>query len=141
MRAPEEDDDEGYISGAPDLAVEIASPTRFRPEMGAKAWSWLRRGAWLVWVVWPRRRQVDVWVPGHEAPVTLGIGDALDGADVLPDLRIPWTISSPERAIGSWSCLSPLLSVEIVSQGGSEEAPLSAGPTRSAPLAARAVCA
>jgi hypothetical protein len=25
-----------------------------------------------------------VWTPGHDVPVTLSIGDTLDGADVLP---------------------------------------------------------
>jgi Uma2 family endonuclease len=78
------DTDDAYIQGAPNLAVEIASPSQFRPEMGAKAWMWLQRGARLVWVVWPRRRQVDVWMPGDEAPSTLAEGDTLDGRDVLP---------------------------------------------------------
>jgi hypothetical protein len=52
--------------------------------MGAKAWLWLQRGACFVWVVWPTRRQVDVWTSGQEVPMTLNIGDTLDGADVLP---------------------------------------------------------
>jgi hypothetical protein len=52
--------------------------------MGAKAWLWLQRGACFVWVVWPTRRQVDVWTPGQEVPMTLSVGDTLDGADVLP---------------------------------------------------------
>jgi len=81
---PEGNDDEEYISGAPDLVVEIASPSQFRPEMGAKAWTWLQRGARLVWVVWPKRRQVDVWTPGQDEPVTLNVGATLDGGDVLP---------------------------------------------------------
>jgi Uma2 family endonuclease len=80
----EGNEDEEYISGPPDLAVEIVSPSQFRPEMGAKAWTWLRRGARLVWVVWPKRRQVDVWTPDQDIPVTLDVGDTLDGADVLP---------------------------------------------------------
>ena len=81
---PETHDGDGYIAGPPDLAVEIASPSQVQPEMGAKAWLWLQRGACFVWVVWPTRRQVDVWIPGQEVPTTRNIGDALDGADVLP---------------------------------------------------------
>lgn len=77
-------DEQSYIAGAPDLVVEIVSPSQFRPEMGAKAWLWLQRGARLVWVVWPKRREVDVWLPGQEVPATLNISDVLDGADVLP---------------------------------------------------------
>jgi len=79
-----EGDDEPYIAGPPDLVVEIASPSQYRPEMGAKAWTWLQRGARLVWVVWPKRRQVDVWTPGQDEPARLDLGDTLDGADVLP---------------------------------------------------------
>lgn len=81
---PEGDDDEDYIVGPPDLVVEIASPSQYRPEMGAKAWLWLQRGARLVWVVWPQRREVDVWTPGRDVPATLSTGDTLDGGDVLP---------------------------------------------------------
>ncbi len=81
---PEGADDE-YILGAPDLVVEIVSPSQFRPEMGLKAWTWLQRGARLVWVVWPKRRQVDVWTPGQDEPMIVTMGDTLDGGDVLPD--------------------------------------------------------
>jgi len=84
-RVPSENHDgDGYVAGPPDLAVEIAAPSQLQPEMGAKAWLWLQRGACFVWVVWPTRRQVDVWTSGQEVPMTLNIGDTLDGADVLP---------------------------------------------------------
>ena len=84
-RVPSENHDgDGYVAGPPDLAVEIAAPSQLQPEMGAKAWLRLQRGASFVWVVWPTRRQVDVWTPRQEVPATLNIGDALDGADVLP---------------------------------------------------------
>jgi Uma2 family endonuclease len=80
--APEAEDE--YIDGPPDLVVEIASPTQYRPQMGAKAWLWLQRGAKLVWVVWPQRREVDVWTPGNDMPETLRLGNTLNGTDVLP---------------------------------------------------------
>jgi len=84
-RVPSENHDgDGYVAGPPDLAVEIAAPPQLQPEMGAKAWLWLQRGASFVWVIWPTRRQVDVWTSGQEVPMTLNIGDTLDGADVLP---------------------------------------------------------
>jgi Uma2 family endonuclease len=77
-----------YIPGAPDLVVEIASPSQYRPEVGAKAWFWLRRGARLVWVVWPERQELDVWTPGQETPLTLRLGDAAEGGDVLPGFTL-----------------------------------------------------
>lgn len=88
---PDDHPDDQYIAGPPDLVVEIASPSQYRPEMGAKAWLWLQRGARLVWVVWPQRRQIDVWTPGHDTPTTLAMGDTLDGGDILPGFAVALT--------------------------------------------------
>jgi Uma2 family endonuclease len=75
---------------APDLVAEVASPSQFRPEMGEKAQRYLAAGVRLVWIVWPKSRQVDVWRPGAAQPVaTLGPGDVLDGLDVLPGFTHP----------------------------------------------------
>jgi hypothetical protein len=43
----------------------------------------------LVWVIWPRRQQVDVWHPGARRPSTRGEGDLLDGEDVVPGFSYP----------------------------------------------------
>ena len=81
---------EKAIAGAPDLAVEIASPSQFRPELAAKARHYLAAGTSLVWIVWPRRKCIDVWHPGDLRPsLTLKIGDELDGEDVIPGFRYP----------------------------------------------------
>lgn len=70
---------------APDLAVEIASPNQYRPEMAAKAQVYLAAGTRLVWVVWPKRKEVDIWRRGDSQPAaTLHVGDMLSGEDVLP---------------------------------------------------------
>ena len=70
---------------APDLIAEVASPDQHRPEMSAKARDWLTAGVRLVWVVWPKTKQVDVWLPGNQNPTkTLKPGDALDGLEVVP---------------------------------------------------------
>ena len=75
---------------APDLVVEVASKSQYRPEMAVKARDWLKGGARLVWVVWPKTRQVDVWLPDNQQPgKTLKIGDALDGLDVVPGFTYP----------------------------------------------------
>src|SRR5919204_3339289 len=72
------------------LAAEIASPNQYGREMGAKARRYLRAGTRLVWIVWPRRRQVDVWCPGDQTPSqTLGLADSLDGLDVVPGFTYP----------------------------------------------------
>lgn len=70
---------------APDLVAEVASPNQYRPGMAEKALRYLEAGVQLIWVIWPKSREVDVWRPGADAPVkTLSVDDALDGLDVLP---------------------------------------------------------
>ena len=73
----------GYAEVAPDLVVEVASPSDSRREVHDKARMWLSHGVRLVWVVHPETRTVDVHRPDHEV-ATLADQDALDGLDVLP---------------------------------------------------------
>jgi Uma2 family endonuclease len=75
---------------APDLVAEVASPTQHQPEMAAKARQWLAGGVRLVWVVWPKEREVDLWLPVHENPVqTLRLESTLNGRDVVPGFSYP----------------------------------------------------
>jgi len=75
---------------APNLAVEVASPNQYRPGMAAKAQRYLTAGTRLVWVLWPGRRQVDVWHPEDTQPTaTLGVNDTLDGEDVVLGFTYP----------------------------------------------------
>jgi len=79
------------IPFAPDLAVEVASPSQDADDMAAKARTYLHGGTRLVWVVWPQSGHIDVWRPGNLAvPATaLHGGDTLDGEDVIPGFRHP----------------------------------------------------
>ncbi len=74
------------IPFAPDLAVEVASPSQKQGDMDAKARIYLQGGTGLVWGVWPARAQVDVWRPANldHPAATLSMGDVLDGEDVVP---------------------------------------------------------
>lgn len=81
----------GLVRAAPDLAVEIASPSQREPELAKRVLLWQSAGVRLVWVVWVGRRQVDVWTldaagtpeAGENRPRTLSAHDTLDGGDVL----------------------------------------------------------
>lgn len=71
---------------APDLAVEVVSPSQSRIEMAAKARLYLRAGTRLVWVIWPQSGHIDIW---HAAVLTgpvavRTIGGTLEGEDVVP---------------------------------------------------------
>ncbi len=73
----------GYSEIVPDLVVEVASPNDSLREVREKALMWLSYGARLVWAAHPNTRTVDVYRSNGEC-ATLGEGDTLDGADVLP---------------------------------------------------------
>ena len=87
-KSPPDERVTGYAQVAPDLAVEIVSPSDRLPAVNDKALMWLRYGVRLVWVVRPDERRVDVHRDGH-AVVALTASDALDGLDVLPGFSCP----------------------------------------------------
>ena len=73
----------GYIEVAPDLVVEIVSPSDRPADVVEKARMWLSYDAELVWVVYPDTRTVGVHRP--DAPeVMLGEDDTLNGGAALP---------------------------------------------------------
>lgn len=77
-----------YRVGAPDLAVEVLSPSNTRWEIEVKVEEYLAAGARAVWVVDPQRQTVVVHLSGRE-PQTLGPSDTLDGGEYLPGFRLP----------------------------------------------------
>lgn len=77
-----------YFEGAPDLAVEVLSPSNTRAEMAAKVRDFLAAGARAVWVVDPSRQEVAVHRPGRP-PETLSRHETLDGASAVPGFRLP----------------------------------------------------
>jgi Uma2 family endonuclease len=74
---------EGYITGPPDLAVEVVSPNDTYNEVHEKALDWLAFGARLVWVVASRRRTVTVYRASDDI-VVLDAEATLDGGEVVP---------------------------------------------------------
>ena len=79
---------DGFWPGAPDLAVEIRSPGDRLSELRAKVGDYLARGVRLVWVVDPKQRTVTTHDP-QSPPVTLRVGDILEGGDVVPRFVCP----------------------------------------------------
>jgi Uma2 family endonuclease len=79
--------EDGYLPIAPDLAVEVLSPSNTRAEMAEKIDAYLTGGTVFVWVVDPVRKTASVHM--HDCAVqVLGVGETLDGGDVLPGLRV-----------------------------------------------------
>ena len=72
-----------YFPGAPDLAVEVVSPSDTMVEVEDKVDDYLAGGTKMVWVVNPRRKTVTVYRP-QASPHLLGQADTLTGDDVVP---------------------------------------------------------
>ena len=79
---------QGFPALAPDLAIEVKSPSNSRRELAEKAAMWLSFGSREVWVADPETVTVTVYRPGAE-PVTLGEDDTLDGGELLPGFASP----------------------------------------------------
>lgn len=77
----------GYRQGAPDLVVEVLSPSDTMKKVEAKVAQWLEAGARMVWVVSPKLRTVTVYRSLTNI-VVLTEKDTLDGGDVVPDFQI-----------------------------------------------------
>ena len=71
---------------APDLAVEVVSPTDRSREITIKVANYLSAGT-LLWYFYPDEQEVNVYAPGKPVK-TLGINDTLDGGQVLPDFKV-----------------------------------------------------
>jgi Uma2 family endonuclease len=73
----------GYGNFAPDLAVEIISPTDRLSDVAEKVELYFAHGTRLVWALDPVRRRATVYHPDDTARL-LRPDEALDGEDVLP---------------------------------------------------------
>lgn len=87
-RLPKREEWGGFVNLAPDLAVEVISPSDTVGEIIDKTVSYLDAGVRLVWVVDPRRRLVTAYTPGGLARV-LRETDQLDGGDVVLGFAMP----------------------------------------------------
>ena len=81
---------EGYWIGAPDLCVEVLSPSDSVGYIEEKVTEWLEAGTRVVWVVSPKLRTVTVYRSLKKVS-NLTEEDTLDGDDVVPGFRIPIT--------------------------------------------------
>ena len=79
---------EGFLPGAPDLVVEVVSPSDTADEVEGKIEDWLNMGCRMVVAVNDRRRTVTVHRPGRPPRVLRG-DEVLDGEDVVPGFRLP----------------------------------------------------
>ena len=84
---PPYDSPEGFLRGAPDLAVEVVSPGNSAGEIHRKVLEYLDSGAQQVWVVYPRTLTVAVHWSGAEARL-VRVGERIEAGEELPGLDV-----------------------------------------------------
>jgi Uma2 family endonuclease len=86
----------GFFEGAPDLAIEVLSPSDRASEVQRKVQEYLQAGCQLVWVVDPESKTVTAFLPSGEARVYRG-GQAVPGDPVLPGFSFqPGALFDPD---------------------------------------------
>jgi Uma2 family endonuclease len=82
----------GFFNVAPDLAVEVISPSDRFGEVLAKARAWLAAGTRAVWVFSPEERTATLCRAGSDSTMIVlqcAEDQTLDGGDILPGFRLP----------------------------------------------------
>jgi len=78
----------GFFQGAPDLAVEVLSPSDLAGAFLAKVHDWLAAGCRAVWVVDPGSRTVSVY-RSRDEKIVWNVSDELTGDDIVPGFILP----------------------------------------------------
>ena len=86
---------EGFLRIAPDLIVEVRSPSDKTTEAEEKMRRWIRSGVRLGWELNMRTRVLTVYRPDKE-PRTVDIDGVIEGEDVLPGFTLPMRRLFPE---------------------------------------------
>jgi Uncharacterized protein conserved in cyanobacteria len=80
---------DGFLEGAPDLAVEILSPSNTVEEIHNKLVEYFENGARLVWVINPKEKYVLVYRSSQEPDRLLKSVDSLDGEEIVSGFTLP----------------------------------------------------
>jgi len=84
--------DDGFVPGAPDIAVEVVSPSNTAAEMERKIREYLAAGSQRVWVVYPATpttgRRVVIHRPDGVTATYTG-DDVITDEELLPEFSLP----------------------------------------------------
>jgi Uma2 family endonuclease len=79
---------DGYFLGAPELAVEVASPSESAPDLERKVDALLAGGGLVVWVIYPAMKKVRVFLRDGTS-FSRSIHEKLTLPELLPDWEAP----------------------------------------------------
>ncbi len=96
LAAESEDDDQenGFVIGAPDIAVEVVSPSNAAAEIERKISEYLAAGSQRVWVVYPAAGRAARRMVVHRADgrvITYTGDDVITDEELLPGFSLPLT--------------------------------------------------
>lgn len=77
----------GAVPQIPDLCIEVQSPDDTPREMRDKAAYYLANGAQLVWLIYTKKRQIEVMYPDGEFDL-IREPELLTGGDLLPGFKM-----------------------------------------------------
>ncbi len=77
----------GFEDFAPDLAVEVVSPSEDEVDLLSKVAEYFASGAQMVWLLFPEKRIAKVFTAPFEM-ITLTENDELTGGTLLPEFRV-----------------------------------------------------
>jgi Uma2 family endonuclease len=77
-----------FANGAPDLAVEVFSPSDSVRQLMRKVKQYFTAGCHTVWIVYPDRREVNI-LEASGADRLLSAGDILEAPELLPGFSVP----------------------------------------------------
>jgi Uma2 family endonuclease len=87
-RAPQGEARKSFPRLAPDLVVEVLSPSDRVSEVVAKLEMYQEAGVPLIWLVDPDKETITIIAAGQPTRVVKQ-GDTIDGGDVLPGFSVP----------------------------------------------------
>ena len=79
---------QGFPVGAPDIAVEVVSPSNTPAEVARKVAEYLAAGSQRVWVVYPAGRRVLIHRAGGSV-LSYGGDDVITDEELLPGFSLP----------------------------------------------------
>jgi Uma2 family endonuclease len=87
-RIPKDFDWAGDFVGAPDLAVEVASPGQTNTVLLPKITRYLQAGSEEAWLIYPWRRELHQYRRDAEAPVIYKEAEVIDTSLLFPGLKL-----------------------------------------------------
>ncbi len=78
---------QGFFPTAPDIAIEVVSPSNTSEEMMQKVNLYLKNGSRLVWLIYPKLKMITVYRQNNLVNL-LRETDSLEGEDVLPNFSL-----------------------------------------------------